>query len=129
MAYATSSDYLTYTGTSVAPTGVDRLLEVASTRLDEILLGAVYAVDVDGNPTDAEVITLLSRATCEQALYMVTLGDTTGTGAILEQTIGRVSWRTSLSRGASATEGPSRYSPEALAMLHVSGLIPPWVTR
>lgn len=126
MVYATVSDYLSWTDVASAPLGLSRVLTVASTRVDEMLVGVVYDVDTAGRPTDLDVAELLRNVTCEQALYMLEVGDTTGAGSFTELTVGRVSWQQGA--GSSATQ-PSRFSPEAQSMLHVAGLVPVYVIR
>jgi hypothetical protein len=127
VAYATSDEYLTAVGATVAPTGLDRVLEVASTRVDEMLVGAVYATDDDGAPTDDDVTDVVKRATIEQVVYMLEAGDTTGAGGYSSQSVGRVSW--TRGAGTAGAGGSSRFGPEAVAILHVAGLLPTTVIR
>lgn len=129
MAYATVGEYLAEVDATVAPTGLARTLDVASRRVDEMLIGAVYDVDTHGVPTDMEVLEALRAATIEQAVWMLDVGDSAGTGAgigqVTSQTIGRVSWTAGGSSGSSAVSGAgSRFAPEALAVLHTAGLLP-----
>lgn len=121
MAYATVSDYLAHTGTTVPPAGLDRLLTVASNRVDEILIGCIYDTDSQGRPTDTDVKGWLRDATCEQVLYMLDTGDSTGAGGFVQQTVGRISW--SQGKGANGETQP-RHAPEAIGILHVNGLLP-----
>lgn len=123
MAYASIQDYLDHVEVTTAPAGLGRVLDVASTRVDELLVGAVYPVDVHGNPTDLQTAAVLRRAVCEQALYMLESGDTTGAGVYTQQTVGRVSW-TRGNTGTGKTSGTDRYAPEAVSILHVEGLTP-----
>ena len=126
MAYATSSDYLNWVETDTVPPGIGRLMEVASTRIDELLIGAVYAVDSRSMPTDPDVIELFRRATIEQALYMVELGDSTGAlSGMTAQTVGRVSWQ----RSQQSADAVSRYAPEAIAVLRSASVLPVLVDR
>ncbi|MFI6904882.1 hypothetical protein ACIBKY_26715 [Nonomuraea sp. NPDC050394] len=78
MAYATSSDYQTYTG-QTPPDGITLLLTRASREVDTALLSAVYPVDEDGMPTEAAHMTALMEATCEQVAAWVEEGES-GTG-------------------------------------------------
>ena len=122
-------DYLDWTGKATAPAGLGRVLEVASIRVDELLVGAVYPVDAVGNPTDLDVKMVLRNATCEQALYMLELGDTSGAKAGMKSmTIGRIQWQ----RAEPKTGSPGsseKYAPAVLDMLHVFGLRPTSVIR
>jgi len=49
-AYATATDFTTYTG-QAATADTPRLLQRASDAIDAKLIGAFYAADVNGNPT------------------------------------------------------------------------------
>ena len=124
--YATLQQFLDYTETTVAPPSPSRLLEVASTRVDEMLVGCVYDVDSNGAPVDADVQDALRRAACEQVLYMLELGDTTGAGSFTSQTVGRITW--SQGRGANGDD-MSKYAPNAVSILHTMGMVPTVVLR
>lgn len=126
MVYATTQDYLNYMDATVPPSGLGRVLGVASTRVDELMVGVIYDTDTAGRPKDLETAALLRDATCEQAFYMVEVGDTSGAGSFTELTVGRISWHQG--SGKTATQ-PSRYSPEVVSMLHTAGLDPVYVIR
>lgn len=83
--YATVDDYTEYTGEPL-PTvdewaihaGTSSPVEIpprifirASLAIDKALVGARYDIDVDGLPTDADLITALKEATCAQARLLV----------------------------------------------------------
>ena len=128
MSYASVQDYLGWADVSSAPAGIGRVLDLASTRVDELLVGVIYDVDSQGRPTDLELADVLRRATCEQALFMLESGDTTGAGAFTQQTVGRVSW--TRGQGSSkAQDASQRYAPGAVSILHVEGLTPVYVVR
>lgn len=132
VAYATVDEYLAEVEATVAPTGLGRTLTVASRRVDEMLVGAVYATDSRGMPTDPGVRDVLRAATIEQAVWMTDIGDQNGTGAasqVTSQTIGRVSWTTGSGGGGSQSGPVSRYAPEAWSVLHTAGLVPVAVCR
>lgn len=106
------------------PDNAERLLVAASRRVDSALIGAFYAVDDDGLPTDADVIAALRDAVCAQVEWWDEIGDTTGTGAGGEWSsvsIGKVSVST-----GGGTGGPSRrrLAPDAIEVLHTAGLLP-----
>ena len=89
MTYATAadlaaSDFLP-TGLT-APTGAEatRLLSRASRMVDSMLRRAVYDVDTDGLPTDADVIVAVRDATCAQACWWLETGDEAGVASGLD---------------------------------------------
>lgn len=75
--YATLADLGAYLGTEPDPDS-QRLLARAQELIDDALTSAAYAVDVDGNPTDAIVIAALNKATCQQVEFWLTTGDEFG---------------------------------------------------
>ncbi|MEU2393976.1 hypothetical protein [Streptomyces sp. NPDC007369] len=77
--YATPEALAAWTGRP-APPDAERLLARAGEDIDSALLTAVYAVDEDGDPLDAEIRAALSSATCAQVEYQIATGDD-GTGA------------------------------------------------
>lgn len=81
MAYATEAELTAYPVTVPAGASAALLLTRASRDVDRALLTAVYDVDDNGDPTDADVIAALRDATCEQVAGMIASGDLTGTGA------------------------------------------------
>lgn len=125
MAYATTAALSTWVGSSqTLPDATEqaRLLERASMVVDALLIAAVYDVDSDGNPTDADVAEALSDATCAQVEWWLETGDELGAASAWGQVaIGSVR----LSRGegavgASAEEG----APRAAQRLQLAGLLP-----
>ena len=77
MAYATITDFETFTGQDAEP-GIERRLERASEVLDAALVTAVYATDTSGNPTDATIIDALKRACCAQVEWWLATDDDLG---------------------------------------------------
>jgi len=74
MAHATEADLVpAYVATT--PANVDLLLTRASRDVDRALLCSVY------DPDDADVVTALMEATCEQAAGQLAAGATDGIGA------------------------------------------------
>ena len=76
-AYATATDFTNYTG-QTATADTPRLLQRASDALDARLIGAYYAADVNGLPTDATQLQALNNATCAQVEYWLATGDELG---------------------------------------------------
>ena len=120
--YATTEDLANWLR-AAPPAGSRRALAEASRDVDQMLLTAVYDVDDDGLPTDADVIAAMRDATCAQAEYARALGDPTGVGAgrITQAQIGSVSFQRSAASGP-AGSAPSRYSPQAWQILQQAGL-------
>lgn len=126
--YATTAEYDTYVGAG-QPSVTDALLGRASGIIDELLIGARYAIDTATQmPTDPLVIAALVEATCAQAQWMDATGDTTGVGDVVEVD--------SASIGSVAFSGQSRASlpirlpsgrlaaAGAFAALRVAGILP-----
>lgn len=128
--YATPAEYTSYTG----GTTTDRVLTVASNRIDEVLIGAVYDVDDNDLPTDATILAALKNATCEQALFMDEEGDTSGTGnastgTLQSASIGSASYSMDATAAAEKrqnTPSGAPIAPGALSILRVEGLLPVW---
>lgn len=76
--YATAAQYEDFHGLSAgaAPANIDALLRVSSRVVDHLLRGVVYETDAAGMPTDADVSTALTDATCAIA------GEADATGAL-----------------------------------------------
>lgn len=136
MSYATAADLTRAGAPVVLPDGdatLDYILGVASYRVDELLIGAVYAVDSGGSPTDPAVTATLREATIAQAVFQVERA-TSGQGMSgadddkASMSIGGMSW----SRGGAGSPGGSggsggygtRYAPDAVAILRTAGLLP-----
>lgn len=122
--YATAVDLAAYTGLPITdqPTD-DRQLVNASIHIDSALIGAYYATDSNGNPTDANMIQGLQDATCAQVEYWRATGDELGLAEDYEDiSIGSVSLR----RGRQSTpkaRGPI-LAPKAIQHLRLAGLWP-----
>lgn len=111
--YATSADLAEYLGTP-APDDADRLLARASEAIDDALLTAVYVVDVDGFPTNADQREALKLATCAVIEWWGAdrgTGDETGAAGVW----GSVSaGSVSLSRGTGKGSGSTQVTAGAL---------------
>lgn len=81
--YATTADYVTYSGAAAAPDNIASLLRSASRLVRRATVTAVYLTDTDEAPTDAKVIEAFMEATCEQASAWVAAGvDPTAAGLL-----------------------------------------------
>jgi hypothetical protein len=120
--YATVEEFTTFLDPDPVPANAARLLKNASRRLDGILMGACYATDDDGMPTDPDLMVLFREAVCLQAQYIADLGDETGANAnVSSQTVGSVTVTRALSVVGTGTP---RDSPEMLELLRTSTLFP-----
>ncbi|MBT2234758.1 hypothetical protein [Nonomuraea sp. NEAU-A123] len=123
MAYATAADYTAYSG-QAAPDDIDRRLERASDRIDEMLFASIYPTDDAGLPTRPEDVEAMKRATCAQVAWTVAVGDEFGVAAAFKSvSIGSVR----LDRGGSGDAPPPRYSPDASSILQRAGLLPGYI--
>lgn len=125
MAYATVQQLTAWLGgESAVPSDADRLLDRASELIDTATVAAVYATDVDGQPTEHRVIDGLRDATCAQVEYWLETGDELGVaGAYGSVSIGSVTLSGS-TRGGSGGSGPARLAPRARDVLIRAGLGP-----
>lgn len=120
--YATSGDLADYLQ-DTPPDSADRMLARATEIIDRILMTARYATDADGEPTDADVIAALKKATCAQAAWWINTGDETGiAGQYQSVSIGSVSLTRGYSSKGSAAGESARISPDVWAALAEGGL-------
>ncbi|MEV6033570.1 hypothetical protein AB0L65_20615 [Nonomuraea sp. NPDC052116] len=118
--YATADDYAAYTA-KTAPDGIEASLARASERVDELLIGAVYATNEQEMPTDPKERDAIMRATCAQAAWMIATGDPYGVASAFKDIqIGSVR----LGRANGGEAGPARHAPDASRILHTAGLLP-----
>lgn len=120
--YATMAQYQQWSGDAVTPASVvGPMLMRASEAMDHYLIGAVYAVNANGMPTDPMVIDAFMRATCAQAAWMLADNDPTGVKRQYQSTsMGGVA----LSRAQGATMNPfPPLGPQAAAVLHAAGIL------
>lgn len=121
MPYATVEEFTDFLDPDPVPANAARLLANASRKLDQLLIGAVYAT-TNGLPTDPELADVFREAVCLQAQYIAGLGDETGANANVSQLhVGNQRMIRALSLIGSGTP---RVSPEMLVLLQTSGLIP-----
>lgn len=127
MPYADETDLTEYLAPDDPPSNAERLLARASEAVDRMLIGAVYDVDDDGLPTDADVADALKRATLAQAHYASVVGDETGAlSRFSSYSIGGVSATLRADAAGVATSGG--FAPNAVDILRVAGLMPSYVT-
>ncbi|MEV5289924.1 hypothetical protein AB0K64_01625 [Streptomyces sp. NPDC053741] len=127
MAYATEAEFTDFLAPDTSPAQARRLLETASDLIDELLIGAVYAVDDQGNPADPAVADTFAKAVCHQAQYMAETGDETGANAnVSSLSQGGLSITRSLggSKGSGGSGRTPRYSENAIGVLKARGLLP-----
>jgi len=126
MAYATLAELAAHT--NAAPeSDDDRLLQRASDLLDAFLIGAVYAVDDNGLPTDAAAIAAFRDAVCAQVEWWHATGDDLGVeGPWQEITLGPARMVRSATTGGS---NQGRMAPRALDILRLAGTQPRPILR
>jgi hypothetical protein len=123
MGYAIGADYTAYTG-KTAPDDIDRRLERASERIDELLFASIYPTDDADMPTRPEDAEAMKRATCAQAAWTIAVSDEFGVAAAFGRVaIGSVR----LERGGSGDTPPPRYAPDASSILQRAGLLPGYI--
>ncbi|MFD8529415.1 hypothetical protein ACFV0L_18545 [Streptosporangium canum] len=123
MGYATAADYTAYTG-QAGPNDMDRRLERASERIDELLFASIYPTDDEGMPIRPRDIDAMKRAVCAQAAWTLAVGDEFGVASAFKSvSIGSVR----LDRGSSSDGPPPRYAPDASSILQRAGLLPGYI--
>ncbi|MFE7029452.1 hypothetical protein ACFU9Y_04015 [Streptomyces sp. NPDC057621] len=122
MAYATVEQFADHMDPEPVPANARRLLETATIRIDELLVGARYSVDDDGNPMDPVDRAIFAKAVCLQAQFMKDTGDETGANAnVTSMSQGGLS--VGRSSGADGRTIP-RYSQDAVSYLRTRGVLP-----
>jgi hypothetical protein len=125
VAYATTADLEAWLDPEPLPPNAERLLEEASDDLDEVLIGAVYDTDEDGQPTDPDVAEMLRKATVRQVHWMMRRDDETGADSdVQSMTVGQRSF-TRRTVGSAAGTTP-KVGPRAAQILRTSGLLTMW---
>ncbi|QOR55774.1 MAG: hypothetical protein YHS30scaffold324_6 [Catenulispora phage 69_17] len=120
--YATTVDYQNWSGDTITPPErVTWLLARASEDVDRALIGAVYPVDANSMPTNADDIQTFKDATCAQVAFRLELSDDTGAASRNDSTsIGGISIHRAA--GTAALAMPP-LGPEALKILHLAGAV------
>lgn len=122
MTYVTVPEYTAFLDPDPVPANAERLLKRASTTLDKLLIGTVYATDTDGFPSDPDLLEVFKDCVCMQAQYLSALGDETGA---MQNVASMSMGNQSISRSFSlTTSGTSRICPDVLDLLQVAGLHP-----
>ncbi|MGW6498551.1 hypothetical protein [Nonomuraea angiospora] len=123
--YATVADLVPkYVATE--PADAELLLERATTVVDDAIMCAVYDVDDDGLPTDAQLVDALKRATCEQVAAWLDVGETGtgGAGQYSSVSIGSVNLTRAQSGGAGGGGSAATcLAPQAAKVLRLAGLL------
>lgn len=121
--YATYAQYQNWSGDQTTPPNVvTPMLLRASEDIDRALMGAVYPVNANGQPTDALVIDVIMRATCAQAQWLIADNDPAGLKRMYSQTsVGGV--QATRAKAATAPDMPP-LAPRALQILHTWGVLP-----
>lgn len=120
--YATVAQYRAWSGDQFTPTDlVSTMLQRASEAMDHYLIGAVYAINANGMPTDPMLIDVLVRATSAQCQFVLADNDPTGVKRQYSSTsMGGVS--TSRVAAMTAMSFPP-LAPQAAAILHAAGVL------
>lgn len=120
--YASVAQYRAWSGDQFTPDAlVSTMLQRASEAMDNYLIGAVYAVNANGMPTDPMLIDVLMRATSAQCQFMLADNDPTGVKRQYSSTsMGGVS--TSRVAAMTAMTFPP-LAPQAAAILHAAGVL------
>lgn len=121
--YATVDQYRAETADTWTPANrVQVTLRRASQTIDRALIGARYAVDASGMPTDPGIISVFMRATCAQAEFMIANNDPANVKSQYASTnVGGVSGtRTASAQGQVFPP----LAPGAAEVLHTVGALP-----
>ncbi|MET9051752.1 hypothetical protein ABZW50_11440 [Streptomyces bacillaris] len=125
MAYATEAEFADFLTPDSPPAQARRLLETASDLIDELLVGAVYAVDGQGSPSDPAIADSFAKAVIYQAQYMAATGDETGANAnVSSMSQGGLSVTRSVGSGSKGAVRTPRYSENAVGVLRTAGVLP-----
>lgn len=121
--YATPAQYMAWSGDTATPLAVVQVkLQRASEDLDRALMGAVYAVNASGQPTDAMVIDVFMRACCAQCQFLIADNDDANVKRMYSQTnVGGV--LATRAKDMQALSMPP-LCPRALSILHTNGVLP-----
>jgi hypothetical protein len=120
--YASVSQYRAWSGDQFTPDDlVSVMLQRASEAMDHYLIGAVYATNAVGMPTDPMLLDVLVRATSAQCQFMLADNDPTGVKRQYSMTsMGGVA----TTRVGAMTAMPfPPLAPQAAAILHTAGVL------
>lgn len=121
--YATLAQYQAWSGdTSTPGQSVIVTLMRASEDIDCYLIGAVYAVNANGMPTDAMAIDAFMRAACAQCQFL--LADNDPSGVKRQYTATSVSGVSATRSAAMTAMALPPLAPRAASILHTAGVLP-----
>lgn len=120
--YGTVQQYRAVTGDQITPDFlVTANLQRASEDIDNALIGAVYATNANGLPTDPMLLDVLVRATSRQCEYLLAENDPTGV---------KKQFTSVNAGGVNSSRAPGSLmpampllAPRAAQILHVSGVL------
>ncbi len=124
LVYATPQELAAWLDLTDPPAGASLALRDASLIVDDLLVGAVYATDADGRPTDPAVVEALRDATCAQAAHKPKgTNQPSEGGKVASVKVDKVSktFATSPTTGA-VVDDP--VSSQAVSILRLAGLVP-----
>lgn len=123
--YATPQELAAWLELDEPPAGASQALRDASLAVDMLLVGAVYAVDSEEQPTDPAVVAALRDATCAQAAFKPKGSNAPAPegGKVASVKVDKVSktYAVSPMTGAVVEE---TYSQQAANILRLAGLVP-----
>lgn len=123
--YATLADLAEFLVAIPVWPGAERHLKQASEDVDELLTGAVYAVDANEMPTDPKVAAAIKRATCAQAHFIKEGGDETGGRAnVTSVGVGSINYSRNQMISQAKQRRPAKYSDRAMTILKTERLLP-----
>ena len=118
--YATITEFSTWDDATEYTVPSDSLLRRASGVIDGLTRHSAFLVDVDGYPTDIDVLDVFRDATSAQVAYWEETGDITGAEAQGGSfSIGSVK----IGAAGDTSSKQSRIAPEAVQILVNAGLI------
>ena len=125
LVYATPAELATWLGQAEPPAGATVALRDASLTIDGLLIGAVYATDADGKPTDERVAGILRDAVCAQAAFKPKGSNAPAPegGKLASVKVDKVSKTYAVSPTTGAVV-EDVYSAQAVSLLRIEGLIP-----
>ena len=126
--YATTTELCAFLR-EVPPLDADRLLVMATRRIDGLIRGALYAVTTDGAemPVDTKIREAVRQATCALVAWWEQTGDASGAARLFTSaSVGSVS--VSRASGSTPPSAEERYGAEVLDILRDAGLLHavPW---
>lgn len=114
VAYATSAEYLTFTGLSAAPDDYARLSQRASELVDNTVTAAFTVDDTTDLPTDADVAAALRDACAAQVEFWAEVGEENDVDGLAGSQV---------SVSGYSGRRPPKLSPRAFRILQNAGLV------